>query len=153
MVAGLSSMVPRDPCIMGAGTVPLTCYYYRGAYYKAFWADPPSCAVSEPRKKYLGENSFPLIIQNVHRYFMYIALLFIVFLTIDVWKALWFINPLTGTKSFGIGIGTLVLALNVFLLSVIHSVVIPFATRGRIYGSTFGKTRTVDDVSLCNLPQ
>ena len=47
-----------------------TCYYYRGAYYKAFWADPPSCAVGEPRKSYLGENSFPLIIQNIHRYFM-----------------------------------------------------------------------------------
>ena len=27
-----------------------TCYYYRGAYYKAFWADPPNCAVGEPRK-------------------------------------------------------------------------------------------------------
>ena len=26
----------------------LTCYYYRGAYYKAFWADPPSCTVGEP---------------------------------------------------------------------------------------------------------
>src|SRR5215471_5886506 len=23
----------------------VTCYYYRGAYYKAFWADPPSCTV------------------------------------------------------------------------------------------------------------
>ena len=44
-----------------------TCYYYRGAYYKAFWADPPSCAVGEPRKGYLGERSFPLIIQNIHR--------------------------------------------------------------------------------------
>src|SRR5262245_31689173 len=21
----------------------LTCYYYRGAYYKSFWADPPAC--------------------------------------------------------------------------------------------------------------
>ncbi len=27
----------------------MTCYYYRGAYYKAFWADPPSCTVGEPR--------------------------------------------------------------------------------------------------------
>src|SRR6478672_8904486 len=54
-----------------------TCYYYRGAYYKAFWADPPSCAVSEPRKKYWGENSLPLIMLNIHRYFMYIALFFI----------------------------------------------------------------------------
>ncbi|MCY3706127.1 MAG: hypothetical protein OXH08_11640, partial [Gammaproteobacteria bacterium] len=36
-----------------------TCYYYRGAYYKAFWGDPPSCTVGEPRKSYLGEHSFP----------------------------------------------------------------------------------------------
>ena len=49
------------------GGFRVTCYYYRGAYYKAFWADPPSCTVGEPRKKYLGERSFPLIVQNVHR--------------------------------------------------------------------------------------
>ena len=41
------------------GGFRVTCYYYRGAYYKAFWADPPSCVVGEPRKKYLGERSFP----------------------------------------------------------------------------------------------
>src|SRR5262245_16128327 len=40
-----------------------TCYYYRGAYYKAFWLDPPACAVGEPRHGYRGENSFPLIFQ------------------------------------------------------------------------------------------
>ena len=57
------------------GGFRFTCYYYRGAYYKAFWADPPSCAVGEPRKGYRGENSFPLILQNVHRYFLYLALL------------------------------------------------------------------------------
>src|ERR1700674_4396132 len=28
------------------GRFPLTRYYYRGPYHKAFWADPPSCAVS-----------------------------------------------------------------------------------------------------------
>ena len=50
------------------GSFRFTCYYYRGAYYKAFWADPPSCSVGEPRKSYLGENSFPLILQNIHRY-------------------------------------------------------------------------------------
>ena len=44
------------------GLFRLTCYYYRGAYYKAFWADPPSCAVGEPRKSYLGERHFPLIL-------------------------------------------------------------------------------------------
>jgi hypothetical protein len=93
-----------------------TCYYYRGAYYKAFWADPPSCSVGEPRSRYLGENSFPLIIQNVHRYFLYLALIFIVFLTYDVWAGMWF--PVAGSDAveFGMGVGTLVLALNVTLL-------------------------------------
>ena len=98
------------------GLFRLTCYYYRGAYYKAFWADPPSCTVSEPRKKYWGENSFPLIIQNIHRYFLYVALFFILFLGYDVWKAIWFTNS-SGKKVFGIGIGTLVLAVNVVLLA------------------------------------
>lgn len=94
----------------------LTCYYYRGAYYKAFWADPPSCAVGEPRKTYWGERSFPLILQNMHRYFLYLALLFIVFLSIDAWKALWFTDPITGVTTFGVGFGTIILAINVILL-------------------------------------
>ncbi len=65
------------------GGFRFTCYYYRGAYYKALWAAPPSCAVGEPRKSYWGERSFPLILQNVHRYFLYLALVFIVILAID----------------------------------------------------------------------
>ena len=98
------------------GGFRLTCYYYRGAYYKSFWGDPPSCTVGEPRKNYRGENSIPLIIQNVHRYFLYAALIFIVILASDVWHALWHINLATGKESFGIGIGTLILAVNVVLL-------------------------------------
>lgn len=93
-----------------------TCYYYRGAYYKAFWSDPPSCAVGEPRKGYRGESSFPLIIQNIHRYFLYFALIFLVFLAHDAWKAMWFTNPATGAEEFGIGIGTILLTANVVLL-------------------------------------
>ena len=60
-------MLPWSPALLvlwAPGLFRLTCYYYRGAYYKAFWADPPSCTVTEPRKKYRGENSFPLIIQK-----------------------------------------------------------------------------------------
>jgi hypothetical protein len=57
-----------------------------------------------------------LIVQNVHRYFLYLALLFLVVLSWDVWKALWFADPATGRVSFGIGLGTLVLAANVILL-------------------------------------
>ena len=93
-----------------------TCYYYRGAYYKAFWADPPSCAVGEPRKGYLGERSFPLIIQNIHRYFLYFALVFLVFLAHDAWKAMWFTDA-SGASHFGIGVGTILLTANVILLS------------------------------------
>jgi hypothetical protein len=99
------------------GTFRLTCYYYRGAYYKAFWADPLSCAVGEPRAKYVGEASFPLILQNIHRYFLYVAIIFLFLLAYDVWKALWFTDPVTGQASFGIGVGTIVLAVNLTLLS------------------------------------
>jgi hypothetical protein len=94
-----------------------TCYYYRGAYYKAFWADPPSCAVGEPRKSYWGERRLPLVLQNVHRYFLYLSLPFLVVLASDVYKAFWFKDAATGVVSFGVGVGTLVLALNVVLLS------------------------------------
>lgn len=93
------------------GGFRVTCYYYRGAYYKAFWADPPSCTVGEPRNTYLGERSFPLILQNIHRYFLYLALVFLVILGHDVWNALWF------NGHFGIGVGTLVLLINLVLLT------------------------------------
>jgi hypothetical protein len=111
--------LPASPAILilwAPGGFRFTCYYYRGAYYKAFWADPPACAVGEPRHAYRGEHKLPLIFQNVHRYFLYLALIFLVFLAHDVWKALWFENPATRETEFGIGVGTLVLAANVTLL-------------------------------------
>jgi hypothetical protein len=111
--------LPWSPALLilwAPGGFRLTCYYYRGAYYKSFWADPPACTVGEPRRSYRGESSFPLIVQNVHRYFLYLALLFLVFLAHDVWLALWFDDPSTGQARLGLGVGSLVLALNVFLL-------------------------------------
>src|SRR5437016_10240139 len=69
-----------------------TCYYYRGAYYKAFWADPPACGVGEPRKSYLGERTFPLILQNFHRYFLRLSYIIWGFLVYDAVKAFWFPN-------------------------------------------------------------
>jgi hypothetical protein len=98
------------------GGFRFTCYYYRGAYYKAFWADPPGCAVGEPRQSYWGERTLPLVLQNVHRYFLYLALLFLLFLAWDVWRALWFRDEDTGAVHFGVGVGTLVLLGNVVLL-------------------------------------
>lgn len=94
----------------------MTCYYYRGAYYKAFWGDPPNCTVGEPRTTYRGEAKLPLIIQNAHRFALYFALVFIVLLSIDAWHALWFDNPAGGGKTFGIGVGSLVMIINVVLI-------------------------------------
>ncbi len=38
-----------------------TCYYYRKAYYRAFFLHPPACAVSEGhRGAYSGEIAIPL---------------------------------------------------------------------------------------------
>ncbi len=98
------------------GGFRFTCYYYRGAYYKAFWADPLNCTVGEPRTSYRGEHSFPLILQNLHRFFLFLALPFLVFLSQDVYEAMWFTDA-SGHRSFGIGIGTLILLVNVILLS------------------------------------
>src|SRR5258706_3294768 len=100
--------LPFSPALLilwAPGGFRFTCYYYRGAYYKAFWADPINCAVGEPRKSYLGERSFPLIIQNIHRYFMYLAVIFIVLLAYDAWLGMWFENTVTHVKHFGFGIG------------------------------------------------
>jgi hypothetical protein len=99
-----------------------TCYYYRKAYYRSFWADPPACAVGEPRKSYWGENHWPLLIQNSHRYFMYAA---VVFLFILGWDALIAFRWPTdragdllpeGTHQFGVGLGTIIMWINIFLL-------------------------------------
>ena len=113
--------LPFSPALLilwAPGGFRLTCYYYRGAYYKSFWADPPACAVGEPRKTYRGENSFPLILQNVHRYFLYLAVIFVFVLLYDAWKAMWFVSEFSSEKTFGIGIGTIVLAANAVLLSI-----------------------------------
>jgi hypothetical protein len=97
------------------GGFRFTCYYYRGAYYKAFWADPPACAVGEPRSGYRGERKFPLIFQNVHRYFLYLAVVFLFILGYDAWKGLRFTD--NGVTHFGLAVGSLVLILNVTLLT------------------------------------
>jgi hypothetical protein len=98
-----------------------TCYYYRGAYYKGWWADPLSCAVGEPGfrgKNYRGERKFPLIIQNIHRYFLYLAIIFIFLLTWDAWNAFWFDGPNGRGTQFGLGVGTLIMIANPILLGL-----------------------------------
>lgn len=94
------------------GGFRLTCYYYRKAYYRAFFLDPPACGVSEsPKKNYTGETRL-LLFQNIHRYFLYLALLFLIILSIDVgYSCIW-------PDGFGMSIGSLVLLTNVVLLGL-----------------------------------
>jgi hypothetical protein len=90
----------------------LTCYYYRKAYYRGFWASPPACAVAEPHKKYTGETRFPLILQNIHRYFFYAAILVAGILTYDT-----VLSFRDETYAWGhMGLGTLVFLLNITLI-------------------------------------
>jgi hypothetical protein len=113
--------IPFSPAVLvmwAPATFRLTCYYYRGAYYKAFWGDPPGCAVREPRKTYLGENSFPLILQNAHRYLLLFALLLLPILAYDAYKGLWVFDEVTGREEFGLAIGSVFLIANVTFLSL-----------------------------------
>lgn len=87
-----------------------TCYYYRRAYYRAYFLSPPGCAIAEPAKHYTGESRFPLIVQNVHRYFMYGAVVFIPLLWIGAIRSYWY------QGQFGVGLGSLILTANAFFL-------------------------------------
>ncbi|MGO8862060.1 MAG: hypothetical protein ACLQRH_15035 [Acidimicrobiales bacterium] len=89
----------------------LTCYYYRKAYYRSFWWSPPACAVADAHGSYSGESRIPLILQNVHRYFFWLLLIFNAILTYDAVEA--FRQPGLG---IGISVGTVVLCLNAAFL-------------------------------------
>jgi hypothetical protein len=89
----------------------LTCYYYRKAYYRAFWLSPPACAVSEPHTKYTGETRFPLLGQNLHRYAFYAA---VILSLVNTWDAIEAFHGKGG--GFGFGLGNLVLLINVIAL-------------------------------------
>jgi hypothetical protein len=96
----------------------VTCYYYRKTYYRSFWASPPACAVADVgsvrpgalRARYTGETRFPLVLQNIHRYFWYFAVIFAAVLTWDAIQAFRF------GSGWGMGLGTLVFVLNAVLI-------------------------------------
>jgi hypothetical protein len=115
---------PAFLILWAPGGFRVTCYYYRKAYYRAFFLDPVGCAVGEPGsfcgfkrgKDYKGETRL-LLFQNLHRYFMYLALCFLVLLFVDVVHSCVWPTP-GGGKTFGVSVGTLVLAGNLTLLTL-----------------------------------
>jgi hypothetical protein len=117
--ASLAWISPAFLILWAPGGFRVTCYYYRKAYYRAFFLDPVGCAVGEPGRfcgirrgrEYKGEAGL-LRFQNLHRYFLYLALVFLVILTIDV------IRSCRCPDGFGVSVGTLVLAINTTLLTL-----------------------------------
>lgn len=117
---------PLSPAFLILGA-PLgfraTCYYYRKAYYRAFFMDPVACSVGEARHSYQGETKL-FLFQNLHRFFLYLALAFIVILSYDAFLAMrWPVagisvhgEMLEGPKEFGIGLGTIIMVLNATFL-------------------------------------
>jgi hypothetical protein len=95
-----------------------TCYYYRKAYYRFYFADPPACAVGEPRvhRAYGMEAKLPFILQNLHRYFLYLAFIPLTFLWLDLVPA--FLPP-EGDHAgqLRVGFGGGLFLVNVVLLS------------------------------------
>ncbi len=108
----ISWLTPAIIVLGGPMGFRFTCYYYRKAYYRAFWRAPQSCAVREPHAKYTGETRLPLVLQNVHRYFFFIALIFNVILT---WDAVLAFQNHQGQWGH-MGLGTLILIVNATLL-------------------------------------
>jgi hypothetical protein len=106
--------IPTTPAIFLPGLAILfrfTCYYYRGAYYKAFAQRPSTCGVrSRTWPRYRGERNL-LTIQNLHRYTFYGAVLLLVFL----WEE--GLSAFFKDGRFGIGVGTVVMLINASLLS------------------------------------
>ena len=90
-----------------------TCYYYRKAYYRFYFADPPGCAVAEPtvHRRYRMEAALPFILQNLHRLFLYLAFIPLFFLWIDA------VFSLRDGGQWRIGLGVLILGFNALLLT------------------------------------
>ncbi|MBM3266310.1 MAG: succinate dehydrogenase [Candidatus Sericytochromatia bacterium] len=104
-----------------------TCYYYRKMYYRTYFMDPPGCAVGDHKgHKYAGETAFPWILQNAHRWFLYLAIYVVAVLWFDALRALWIpadaaaaIKAAGGEVSAGFhfGIGNAIMLLNAAFLS------------------------------------
>lgn len=108
------AFLPASPALFilpFPGVFRFTCYYYRKAYYRAFSGTPPACSVGAlPQKSYKGETAW-MVFQNLHRYALYFALLFIAFLTYDA------VISFSKDGKFGVGVGSIILTLNVVFLT------------------------------------
>ena len=99
------SFLPQSPAFFFpalAIAFRFTCYYYRGAGYKALAFSPPSCSVRGASRRYRGETAL-LLFQNLHRYTLYGALFLLVCLWWEAGAAFF-----RGGR-FGVGVGTAIM--------------------------------------------
>jgi hypothetical protein len=107
------SFLPQSPAFFipwMAIAFRFTCYYYRGAYYKAVAMTPPACGVRGLGRPYRGEAAL-LLFQNLHRYTLYGAIFLLACLW---WEG---IAAFFRDGRFGIGVGTVVMLINAALLT------------------------------------
>jgi len=111
------SWLPSSPSLLilaVPGIFRFTCYYYRKAYYRAFSGTPPACAVGAlPRKRkkgYKGETGL-MVVQNIHRYTMYFASIYVIVFFYDA-----YLSFFRGGE-FGVGVGSILLLGNPILLA------------------------------------
>jgi hypothetical protein len=90
-----------------------TCYYYRKAYFRAFFRHPASCAAPDRDAhpgRYRGESGL-FAVNNLHRYAFYAICLQMAFLWYDVAAQFWY------RGAFHLGLGSAVMLVNVLALS------------------------------------
>jgi len=117
-ISGLFS--PALLILWGPVGFRVTCYYYRRAYYRSYLLRPPACAVGDILPKYGGETHFPLVLQNLHRFFMYVAIVFVPILWIGALQGFYNSEEIVRGEvvetGFGVGLGSIILCINAFLL-------------------------------------
>lgn len=110
-----------------------TCYFYRRAYYRSIFASPSACAVGPKAgnplldglkatfgrllgagRKYTGEKALPLVLMNIHRYFFYIAALFILIHLFETATS-FFLPHFSGVR---FSVANIVLVIDLILLSL-----------------------------------
>ena len=102
VVAGLAAVLARPADPLGARRVPAHLLLLPRRLLQVVLGRSARLRGGRAARTVTAARSrFPLILQNIHRYFLYLALLFLVILSWDVWKALWF----DGRAGFGVGRG------------------------------------------------
>lgn len=112
---GLWLGVPWIPALLVAW-IPLgfraSCYYYRREYYRGFFREPAACGIPDRSRQYRGETRPPLVWNNLHRYFLYLALVVVIFLWKDAVDAFWYHGHLD------LRLGSFILLADAILLSL-----------------------------------